>query len=151
MKKHSLRACFIPAMNKLLGLIFLVCIHGITGCSEEEKMGLLEFKAFVKSEGYDADALLPSWVDDPKDDCCKWERVTCDSTESHVIELSLHNTRQFDVPSFSIYDPANSWYLNVSLFQPFKELTTLNLSFNVIAGWIQKNGKLVLALCFESK
>ncbi|GLU12191.1 hypothetical protein SLE2022_288910 [Rubroshorea leprosula] len=127
-------------MNKILGLIFLVCIHGIKGCFEEEKMALLEFKAFVKSGGHDADDLLPSWVNlnDPKDDCCKWERVTCDySTKGHVIELSLNNTRQFDISSFSIFDPTNSWYLNVSLFQPFKELRILNLSFNVIAGWIQ--------------
>ncbi|GKV49530.1 hypothetical protein SLEP1_g56277 [Rubroshorea leprosula] len=103
-------------------------------------MALLEFKAFVKSGGYDTDDLLPSWVslNDPKDDCCKWERVTCDySTKGHVIELSLNNTRRFDISSLSIFDPTNSWYLNVSLFQPFKELRILNLSFNVIAGWIQ--------------
>ncbi|GLT52795.1 hypothetical protein SLA2020_261140 [Shorea laevis] len=103
-------------------------------------MALLEFKAFVKSGGHDADDLLPSWVNltDPNDDCCKWERVTCDhSTKGHVIELSLNNTRQFDISSFSIFDHTNSWYLNISLFQPFKELRILNLSFNVISGWIQ--------------
>ncbi|GLT99567.1 hypothetical protein SLE2022_170000 [Rubroshorea leprosula] len=121
----------------LLGVIHLVSIQGIQGCFEEERKALLEFKAFVKSDGQDADHLLPSWVNDPGDDCCKWERVDCDSTTGHVIKLSLSNTRQFD-------DPENSWHLNISLFQPFKELRRLNLSFNVIAGWIQNKELSVL-------
>ncbi|GKV50079.1 hypothetical protein SLEP1_g56796 [Rubroshorea leprosula] len=128
----------------LLGVIHLVSIQGIQGCFEEERKALLEFKAFVKSDGQDADHLLPSWVNDPGDDCCKWERVDCDSTTGHVIKLSLSNTRQFDVLPFSIYDPKNSWHLNISLFQPFKELRRLNLSFNVIAGWIQNKELSVL-------
>ncbi|GLT78560.1 hypothetical protein SLA2020_500910 [Shorea laevis] len=125
----------------LFGLIHLAFIHGNRGCFDEEKAALLDFKAFVKSHGYDADQLLPSWVNDPEHkNCCKWERVGCDSTTGHVIKLSLSNIRQFDVPSYSLYDPSysvfdpkNSWHLNLSLFQPFKELRSLNLSFNVIS------------------
>ncbi|GKV42708.1 hypothetical protein SLEP1_g50087 [Rubroshorea leprosula] len=124
----------------LLVLIHLVFIHGNRGCFEEEKAALLEFKAFVKSDGYDADQLLPSWVNDPEHkSCCKWERVGCDSTTGHVIKLSLSNIRQFHDPSYSLYDPKNSWHLNLSLFQPFKELRSLNLSFNVISR-IQNKG-----------
>ncbi|GLT78572.1 hypothetical protein SLA2020_501020 [Shorea laevis] len=125
----------------LLGLIHMLFIHGNRGCFEKEKAALLEFKAFVKSDGYDADQLLPSWVNDPEHkSCCKWKRVGCDSTTGHVIKLSLGNIRQFDDPSYSeynpsysLYDPKNSWHLNLSLFQPFKELRSLNLSFNVIS------------------
>ncbi|GLT99643.1 hypothetical protein SLE2022_170670 [Rubroshorea leprosula] len=118
----------------LLGLIHLVFIHGNRGCFEKEKAALLEFKAFVESDGYDADQLFPSWVNDPEHECCcKWERVGCDSTTGHVIKLSLSNTRQFDIPSYSLYDPKNSWHLNLSLFKPFEELRSLNLSFNVIS------------------
>ncbi|GKV50088.1 hypothetical protein SLEP1_g56804 [Rubroshorea leprosula] len=109
-----------------------------------DDLALLEYKAFVNSDGQDADHLLPSWVNDPEDDCCKWERVDCDSTTGHVIKLSLSNTRQFDVLSSNMYNPKNSWHLNISLFQPLKELRSLNLSFNVIAGWIQNKELSVL-------
>ncbi|GKV52916.1 hypothetical protein SLEP1_g59467 [Rubroshorea leprosula] len=109
-------------------------------------MALLEFKAFVKSDGSDANQLLPSWVNDPEHkSCCKWERVDCDSNTGHVIKLSLSNTRRFDVPSYGLYDPRN-WHLNLSLFQPFKELRSLNLSFNVISR-IQNKG---LSSVFEN-
>ncbi|GKV42469.1 hypothetical protein SLEP1_g49867 [Rubroshorea leprosula] len=128
----------------LLGLIHLVFIHGNRGCSEKEKAALLEFKAFVESDGYDADQLFPSWVNDPEHECCcKWERVGCDSTTGHVIKLSLSNARQFDVTSYSLDDPQNSWHLNLSLFQPFKELRSLNLSFNAISR-IQNKGTLAV-------
>ncbi|GLT99577.1 hypothetical protein SLE2022_170080 [Rubroshorea leprosula] len=124
----------------LLGVIHLLFVRGNKGCFEEEKKGLLEFKAFVKSDGDDAGHLLSSWVNDPEDDCCKWERVGCDSTTGHVIKLSLSNTRQFD----SFFDSKYSWYLNISLFEPFKELRSLNLSLNVIAGWKQNKELSVL-------
>ncbi|GLT99604.1 hypothetical protein SLE2022_170330 [Rubroshorea leprosula] len=127
----------------LLGLIHLVFIHGNRCCFEDEKAALLEFKAFVKSDGYDADQLLPSWVNDPEHkSCCKWERVGCDSTTGHVIKLSLSNIRQFDDPYYGLNDP-RSWNLNLSLFQPFKELRSLNLSFNAISR-IQNEGTLVI-------
>ncbi|GLT99639.1 hypothetical protein SLE2022_170640 [Rubroshorea leprosula] len=128
----------------LLGLVHLVFIHGNRGCFEKEKAALLEFKAFVESDGYDADQLFPSWVNDPEHECyCKWERVGCDSTTGHVIKLSLSNARQFDVTSYSLDDPKNSWHLNLSLFQPFKELRSLNLSFNVISR-VQNKGTLAM-------
>ncbi|GKV42410.1 hypothetical protein SLEP1_g49819 [Rubroshorea leprosula] len=121
----------------------MLFIHGNRCCFEEEKAALLEFKAFVKSDGYDADQLLPSWDNDPAHkSCCKWERVGCDSTTGHVIKLNLSNTRQFDVPPYSEDDPQN-WHLNLSLFQPFKELRSLNLSFNGISR-IQNKGTLVM-------
>ncbi|XP_043817870.1 receptor-like protein 14 isoform X2 [Manihot esculenta] len=115
----------------LLGVVILwIQIHGNKGCFEEERLALLDFKAFVGSNGFDADHLLPSWIDDPTSNCCQWERVMCNSTTGHVTELSLNNTRQYDIDSRSFYYDENIWYVNLSMFQQLKELKTLNLSYN---------------------
>jgi hypothetical protein len=99
----------------LWGLITLVQIHGHRGCFEEERMGLLQFKEFVRTSGAgaDADRLLPSWVDDLQStsDCCGWERVTCNSTTGHVIELFLHNINQL-----SNYDHYYSFFIESRTF-----------------------------------
>ncbi|XP_043818090.1 receptor-like protein 13 isoform X3 [Manihot esculenta] len=115
----------------LLGVVILwIQIHGNKGCFEEERSTLLDFKAFVGSNGFDADHLLPSWIDDPTSNCCEWERVMCNSTTGHVTELSLNNTRQYYMESYSFYYDENIWYVNLSMFQQLKELKTLNLSYN---------------------
>uniref|UniRef100_A0A199UAC8 Leucine-rich repeat-containing N-terminal plant-type domain-containing protein n=1 Tax=Manihot esculenta TaxID=3983 RepID=A0A199UAC8_MANES len=89
----------------LLGVVILwIQIHGNKGCFEEERLALLDFKAFVGSNGFDADHLLPSWtdhllpswIDDPTSNCCQWECVMCRSTTDHVTELSLNNTQQYE-------------------------------------------------------
>jgi hypothetical protein len=130
-----------PLLKALLwGLFVFLQIRGQTaGCLREERISLLELKAFLESNIIHADAddhrgLLPSWIDDAKSDCCGWERVTCNSTTAHVIKLSLYNLKE--------QDPYNSrWLLNVSLLVPFKELTTLNLSGNAIRGCLPNEGK----------
>ena len=55
-----------PILVKCLlwGLIVLIQIHGHRGCFEEERMGLIEIKEFVRSNGNDVD---------PKSECCDWE------------------------------------------------------------------------------
>lgn len=139
----------------LWGLIITVVqIHGHGGCFEEERMGLLQFKEFVRTSGADADRLLPSWVDHAsQSDCCGWERVTCNSTTGHVIELSLHNIKQLYNYTYNYYDfnyegeifyywDDKIWLLNVSIFRAFKELRSLNLSLNEIGGWIENEGML---------
>ncbi|KAK9266499.1 hypothetical protein L1049_021529 [Liquidambar formosana] len=114
------------AKHLMLVVIVLLQIHGHKGCFEEERMGLLELKAFLKSESTtDTDQFLPSWVDDRESDCCSWERVTCNTTTGHVMDLSLNNTKQIEYSSYQ-----REWSLNVSLFQPFKELQYLDLSMN---------------------
>ncbi|KAL7162249.1 hypothetical protein ACSBR2_042682 [Camellia fascicularis] len=70
-------------------LIVLAHLNGhSSGCLEEERRGLLEFKDFLKSNGADADRILPTWVDKIADhllnECCDWERVTCDPTTGHI-------------------------------------------------------------------
>ena len=119
----------------LLDLILLIIhtIHGQNACFEVERMGLLEFRSFLKSQlpfGSSDDYLLPSWVEDPESDCCRWERVRCNSTTGRVIELSLDR-----------FNGARA-YWNISLFLPFKELKSLNLSYNYIDGWVENEGML---------
>ena len=97
------------------------------------------------------DHLLPSWVDDQKSECCEWERVTCNSTTGHVTHLSLHNIWEFDIEQDESYRyflytsdfKDMVWLLNVSLFESFKELRSLDLSFNAIGGWIEHKGMLI--------
>ncbi|KAF2306151.1 hypothetical protein GH714_013502 [Hevea brasiliensis] len=73
-------------------------------------------------------------------DCCKWERVMCNSTTGHVTELSLNNTRQYDIESMSFYEDENIWFAKFSMFQQLKELRSLNLSYNKIGGFIDGTG-----------
>ena len=143
----------------LWGLIVLVHLHGHRGCFEEERMGLLEIKEeFVRSTPNKTITyflhspprvnILPSWVDDQKSECCEWERVTCNSTTGHVTHLSLHNIWEFDIEpddyfSYSFYLKNIVWLLNVSLFESFKELRSLDLSINAIGGWIEHKGMLI--------
>ncbi|KAA8541946.1 hypothetical protein F0562_023098 [Nyssa sinensis] len=115
-------------------VMVLVQIRGQNGCFEEERMALLEFKAFLKYNGANADHLVPTWVDDRESDCCDWERVTCNRSTGHVMDLSLHNIQQI------VYYSDDNWLLNVSLFLPFKELRTLNLSYTSFTGWIENEG-----------
>ncbi|XP_028061547.1 receptor like protein 21-like [Camellia sinensis] len=128
------------------------------GCLEGERRGLLEFKDFLKSNGADADRILPTWVEKPADhhlnECCDWERVTCDPTTGHVTELSLHNIRDISGDEyfyrssgffgsevdFKEYHQNRIWFINVSVFLPFEELRNLNLSYNLFSGWIDNQG-----------
>ncbi|KAG6703162.1 hypothetical protein I3842_07G071300 [Carya illinoinensis] len=108
-------------------LVIFVQIHEHNGCLEEERVGLLRLKAFLKSNA-DIGDRLPSWIEDAdqiSSDCCGWEQVSCNSTTGHIVGLSLNH----------ITDTTN-WLLNVSLFRPFKELTSLDLSGNQIGGCI---------------
>ncbi|GLT53546.1 hypothetical protein SLA2020_268110 [Shorea laevis] len=113
-------------------------------CLQEERIGLLELKMFLQSNiHHGAGGLLPSWIDDAKSDCCRWEQVTCNSTTAHVIKLSLDNIKQD--PYYYEYDyyfDNNPRMLNVSLLVPLKELTSLNLSSNAIGGCLPNEGML---------
>ncbi|KAF2323187.1 hypothetical protein GH714_033963 [Hevea brasiliensis] len=123
-------------------MILWIQIHGCKGCFEAERSALLNFKKLVVSDGAHADHLLSSWVDDSMSDCCKWERVLCNSTTSHVIELFLNITRQHDIDSESFYDNENIWFIKLSMFQQLKELRNLNLSYNEIGGFIDYDEEL---------
>ncbi|XP_042952932.1 receptor-like protein 14 isoform X2 [Carya illinoinensis] len=134
-------------------LVVFVQTSEYMGCLEEERIGLLHLKSFLiisiqPLKAYNSDYLLPSWVNHEKSNCCGWERVTCNSTTGHVKELSLDNLLAYD-PTYDDQDVdfyfkrvkyEGRWLLNVSLLEPFKELRSLDLSFNVIDGCIQDEG-----------
>ena len=129
--------------NLLWGLTVLVQLHGHRGCFEEERMGLLEIKEFVRSSPNVTNHLLPSWIDEYESECCEWERVTCNSTTGHLTQLSLHNIKNLDIECHYYnyyYDKGVFWFLNVSLFETFQELKSLNLSYNAIGDWIENEG-----------
>ena len=134
----------------LLGVLMLwIQMHGYKagGCFEEERLALLQFKT---SLGSDSDRILPSWVDDPKSDCCKWERVGCNSTTGHVIELSLNATRP-EHNRFHYSCEEYNWSVNISMIQQIKELKSLDLSFNLISASIDKEGKIYFVFSIYRK
>ncbi|CAH1420185.1 unnamed protein product [Lactuca virosa] len=115
-------------------------------CIEEERNALLEIKASHR-KSYDSkmDHFLPTWVDygsnTPRNgggNCCDWERVNCNTTTGHVIELSLYNLRG----AINLYIESRSkfWPLNFSLFLHFKELKSLNLSYDFLDKEVVKTG-----------
>ncbi|KAG7990746.1 hypothetical protein I3843_02G039700, partial [Carya illinoinensis] len=106
------------------------------------RIGLLQLRSFLISVlplTTSSDNLVPSLVDHEKSDCCGWERVKCNSTTGHMIELSLNNLKKYHDYAFT----KDQWLLNVSLLKPFKELRSLDLSFNAIGGCIQDEGMLL--------
>ncbi|KAM3699504.1 hypothetical protein ACJW31_05G030600 [Castanea mollissima] len=119
-----------PLVKFLLwALLLFVQIHEHIACIEDERIGLLELKAFLKSKTNHTELLLPTWVNDTKSECCSWELVRCNTTTGHVIKLTLSSINQEQ-------NYEDTWYINMSLFQPFKELRNLDLSNNKIAGWL---------------
>ncbi|XP_021906566.1 leucine-rich repeat receptor-like protein kinase PXC2 [Carica papaya] len=119
-------------------MVLLIQLHGGLCCWEEERLGLLDFKAFFKSNSEDAIDLLPSWLDDDYSDCCNWERVTCNSTTDRVTQLWLDNLNNNSLSDYYYihYQPENILFLNFSIFLPFKHLISLNLSMNNLFGSI---------------
>ncbi|XP_022847378.1 LRR receptor-like serine/threonine-protein kinase GSO2 isoform X2 [Olea europaea var. sylvestris] len=112
-----------PMNCLLLAFTILLQINGFQGCIKEERRGLLEIKTYFRLMNGEADNSLLSWIHGKESNCCNWVRVTCDRTTGRVIELDLNNLRilkPLDLP----------YFLNVSLFSPFKELRILDLSGN---------------------
>ncbi|XP_059652362.1 receptor-like protein 14 isoform X2 [Cornus florida] len=132
----------------LLLWVFIVLLvenrnHGVEGCVEGERIGLLQLKAsFIRNSTNDEishDLVLPSWVDERESDCCDWERVACNHTTGRVVGLTLHDLRQLG-PHYN-YVSYDDWpSLNVSLFKPFEELLSLDLSENGFNGSVENEG-----------
>ncbi|XVE84021.1 hypothetical protein DITRI_Ditri16bG0135300 [Diplodiscus trichospermus] len=122
----------------LSSVILLVRLQGHQGCYEEERRSLLKLKAYVQSNMYGADHLLPSWdEDDPQ--CCRWERVKCSNTTGHVIELSLNDVSELGYQG-------NFSPLNLSIFLPCKQIRVLDLSWNGIRGFINHDAEVLKPL-----
>ncbi|GFS41732.1 receptor like protein 56 [Actinidia rufa] len=112
-------------------VMVLVLVKGwcCFGCLEQERIALLQLKANIN---YPNGTSLRYWVEKENIDCCKWERVECNSITGHVTQLSLNYTRDYDI--------LGNWYFNASLLLSFKELTTLFLRGNYLAGWVENEG-----------
>ncbi|XP_014523167.1 probable LRR receptor-like serine/threonine-protein kinase At4g36180 isoform X2 [Vigna radiata var. radiata] len=151
--------CGKKAWLVLMGaMVVLGHLLGTDGCFEEERNALLDFKASYGNESY----VLASWLNDPKSNCCSWERVTCSSSSGHIIHLSLGNlhTKESGMeilgfpygemgPYISLRRPfcfQSMRSLNWSLFLPLRELRSLGLSNLCFLGFVpnQDDGKLTL-------
>ncbi|KAA3486043.1 LRR receptor-like serine/threonine-protein kinase GSO2 isoform X1 [Gossypium australe] len=112
---------------------FLLGGYQSEGCWEIEKAALFQLKPFfprVNGEGI-------SWG---KGNCCRWNGVECSTSTGRVTRLFLWNS--CDLEKEDIY---LGWYLNISLFLPFEELKSLDLSGNYIAGFIDNQDLNVLS------
>nr|GMC77717.1 probable LRR receptor-like serine/threonine-protein kinase At4g36180 [Ipomoea batatas] len=117
------------------GLLFILQWGGHECCVKEERVALLQIKAFFTT-GVNvvvAHRFLPSWLEKGDNDCCTWERVTCNPITGHVTELSLDHLIQ-NCNSFS------GLSLDVSLFSPFEELVNLELSGNCFSCCLHNQG-----------
>ncbi|KAI5560266.1 hypothetical protein BDE02_16G036100 [Populus trichocarpa] len=102
------------------------------GCLEEERIGLLEIQSLIDPHGV---SWTDHWVDN-NSNCCEWSRIECDNTTRRVIQLSLFGARDYSL---------GDWVLNASLFQPFKELQSLDLGLNGLVGCLENEGFEVLS------
>ncbi|XP_061367173.1 cuscuta receptor 1-like [Gastrolobium bilobum] len=105
----------MKSVGVLLFIFVLLEVICCQGCLKQEREALLRLNSRF--------ANTLSWVDDT--DCCQWEGVECNTTIGRVAKLNLYyKWRYWD----------EQWYLNYSDFVVFKDLKSLNLSFNNIAG-----------------
>ncbi|CAK7338556.1 unnamed protein product [Dovyalis caffra] len=95
------------------------------GCLEEERIALLQIKtSFDYPNG--TSSQYYSWGKDAN--CCNWEGVFCNATTGRVLQIDL------------LYERLADWYLNATLFLPFQELNSLELSGNNILGCVENEG-----------
>ena len=115
-------------------------MHGYkaAGCFEEERLALLynskHLLGLIQSIFFHHGLMIQ------EANYCKWERVTCNSTTGHVIELSLNATRP-EHNWFHYSCDGYNWSVNISMIQQIKELKSLDLSLNSITGAVDKEGK----------
>ncbi|GKV04084.1 hypothetical protein SLEP1_g16292 [Rubroshorea leprosula] len=109
-----------------LVLITLVSLKGWSchGCLEQEKLALLHLKPLFN----DPHLKLKSWKGNDSSDCCQWKRVKCNTTTGRVIGLFLSGVSHHILQ------------LDDSLFLPFEELKSLDLSNNQIVGFFEDKG-----------
>ncbi|KAL5836703.1 hypothetical protein ACOSQ3_013872 [Xanthoceras sorbifolium] len=127
-------------LSMLIVIGLVLQMHGYKGCLEKERTALLEIKELFLNSSSNIDygrvnSKLGSWVDDRVSNCCNWNRVECNTTTGRVINLSLVSI--LDYSSLSLHP-----ILNFSMFQPFEELQSLDLSYNYFEGWVDSRESL---------
>jgi hypothetical protein len=70
------------------------------------------------------------------DDCCSWERVTCDNSTRRILHLDLSSMYR-SIPTYGSdgsvsIEPMEvpCWNLNLTIFSSFRELQLLDFSGN---------------------
>ncbi|KAJ1429147.1 Leucine-rich repeat [Sesbania bispinosa] len=131
------RVVFVKYPMLIFVVLFLT--KELEGCLEKERLGLLELKNYLISNSSNDN--LPSWVDDSEADCCVWERVKCNHTTGHVMDLLLggvasykpqHELRLIDLSHNKLGGDFPSW-----LLQNNTKLETLYLMNNSFTGTLQ--------------
>src|ERR1035438_4821974 len=114
-------------MKLLLAVAFLVLVHWknvcVSGshsvqCREDERLALLHINA---SMSFTIHSLDGKWEGN---ECCRWERVTCDPITGHVTQLDLGSV---DDDVWTDYNQGGI-SLNATLFLPFRHLRNLSLA-----------------------
>ncbi|KAG7586990.1 Leucine-rich repeat [Arabidopsis thaliana x Arabidopsis arenosa] len=100
-------------------MLMLGQLHGYKSCVENERKALLELKTYLVSisEEGESDYVLPTWTNDTKSNCCRWEEIKCNRTSGRVIRISFGGLYLKESP-----------LLNLSLLHPFEEVRSLNLT-----------------------
>ncbi|CAK7324985.1 unnamed protein product [Dovyalis caffra] len=103
-------------------LLFLNC----KGCMEEERDALLQIRSSTNNpEG----TAFSNWYGE---DCCHWEGVECDVSNSYVIKIIFHYRMKEQ-------SSTEKWHPNATLFAQFKGLQELHLPGNQIEEFIAPN------------
>ncbi|CAH8374227.1 unnamed protein product [Eruca vesicaria subsp. sativa] len=100
-------------------MVLLGQLHGYKGCIQKERNALLELKHYLISisEKGQPDYILPTWTNDTKSHCCRWEGVKCSRTSRRVTKIAFGD----------LYLKENSFF-NLSLLHPFEEVRSLDFS-----------------------
>ncbi|KAL5769606.1 hypothetical protein ACOSP7_013760 [Xanthoceras sorbifolium] len=125
-------------LSMLIVIGLVLQMHGYKGCLEKERTALLEIKELFLNSSVNIDyvnSTFGSWVDDRVSNCCNWNQVECNTTTGRVINLSLFSI--LDYSSLSLHP-----ILNFSMFQPFEELQSLDLSLNDFEGCVDSRESL---------
>lgn len=109
----------------------MMLMQGCRSCIESERQGLLELKTYLTWVTTDPHLdILREWRSSDHS-CCSWRRVKCNVTSKRVIGLSLGSLDDS-------HSPDTLPLLNLTLFYPFEELQSLNLSRSNFQGWFDE-------------
>lgn len=134
----------LSLISSVILMVVLNQMHGYKACLKTERAALSEIKSFFipfMDTQYE-DPVLVTWVDDGgmSSDCCDWKGVRCNATTGRVIQLLLNDTSKFIKYSKNYTYGYMVLSLNVSLFHPFEELQSLDLSNNSFEGVYENQG-----------
>ncbi|CAL1358903.1 unnamed protein product [Linum trigynum] len=112
--------------------------NGCIGCWEEERIGLSQIQvSFLDLVSHWAAAGGGGGSRSNKSadgECCDWEGIACDPNSGRI----THFFASYELPA-SLRGPRR-WYLNASLFLPFKEMRSISLPASGLAGCLRNEG-----------